>query len=382
VVALLDESIEERCDENLVIFDIMGADLIEACDSRESSDDECGSSRGVGGDTRRAWSLDAFGRELENMDHGAIRLVAVVSIIVAAVCLQPFESWSQEAATQPPADPGITADSRFEGYVFRDKDGRPLPFQTDEAIEHFLATAELVSVTRIPVGVTDPRKLLLESEGLRVNAVFKDIDDQQTKVRDGDKFYLQWRDWFGYDIAAYRLDRLLDLDRVPPVVARTVQNRPGSVQIWLQGVITDTIRRDEGYKPPDIGRYNQQKDIMHVFDNLVANRDSNLGNTLIDGNWRLWFIDCSRCFGSSPDLLYPDSITHCERDLFESLKALDPIEAESKLSPYLTGPEFKALFIRRDKIVHRIQELVDEYGEMAILFDVRPRTETAPWVKD
>lgn len=283
---------------------------------------------------------------------------------------------------QSDGEPAPSSEHRFEGYLFRDADGRPLPFQDDQAIEDYLAASTLVSMKKIPVGVSDPRKLLLAGDGLRVNAVFKDIDIKETKVRDGRKFYLEWRDWFGYDIAAYRIDRLLGLNRVPPVIQRKIKKRSGSVQIWLQGVITDTVRRNEGFKPPNIGRFNQQKDIMNVFDNLVANRDSNLGNRLIDANWRLWFIDCSRCFGNSSDLLNPESITHCERSLFDSLKALQRSDVEEQVSSYLTGPEIKALFARRDKIVDHIQRLIDEWGEIHILFDTIPPSETAPWATD
>jgi len=273
-------------------------------------------------------------------------------------------------------------DQRFDGYVFLDAEGRPLPLQSDEEIEEFLAAAEFVSTTKIPVGVSDPRKLVLAKDGLRVNAIFKDIDREEKKIRDGSKFYLSWRDWYGYDIAAYRLDRLLALDRVPPVIERTIQRQKGSVQIWLKGVVTDTVRREEGRKPPSIGRYNQQKEIMEVFDNLVANRDSNLGNTLIDANWRLWFIDCSRCFGSSPNLLNPDVISHCERGLWNTIRALDRSEVSDQLSRYLSEKEIDALFARRDKIVDRLQALIDEFGEMHVLFDTIEPVAAAPQADD
>ncbi len=311
-----------------------------------------------------------------------VRGVLVIAIATAIVCSQPAPAFGQN----PPEAAQAVPDGRFEGYLFRDADGRPLPFQTDEAIEHYLATAEVASMTKIPVGVSDPKKLLLAGEGLRINAVFKDIDQKEQKVRDTTagktKFYLNWRDWYGYDIAAYRLDRLLELNRVPPVIERKIKRTTGSVQIWLQGVITDTMRRDKGYAPPNIGRFNQQKEIMHVFDNLVANRDSNLGNTLIDANWRLWFIDCSRCFGSSKDLLYPEAITHCERNLFEALKALDQAEVKERLSPFLSDLEIEALFVRRDKIVEHIQKLIDEWDEIHILFDTIAADEIAPWAHD
>ena len=155
----------------------------------------------------------------------------------------------------------VTAASRDEAFTHASEASiyRPLPFQTDEAIERFLAEAVVVSTSKIPVGVSDPRKLLLARDGLHVNAIFKDIDREEKRVRDGSKFYLSWHDWYGYDVAAYRLDRLLGLDRVPPVVERKIQRNPGSVQIWLEGVVTDTVRREEGHKPPSIGRFNQQK---------------------------------------------------------------------------------------------------------------------------
>jgi hypothetical protein len=308
------------------------------------------------------------------------------AVVAAFVCSNSTPAFSQSPADGPAAAVDSPAGGRFEGYTFRDASGQPLPFQTDEAIEAFLATAEVASMSKIPVGVTDPKKLLLEGEGLQVNAVFKDINREERNIRDTpggkSKFYLHWRDWYGYDIAAYRLDRLLHLNRVPPVVERTIKRDTGSVQIWLQGVITDTKRRDEGYDPPNIGRYYQQKDIMHIFDNLVANRDSNLGNTLIDSNWRLWFIDCSRCFGDLTDLLYPDAITHCERGLFEGLKSLNEADLKEQLSPYLSDVEIKALLVRRDKIVARIEALFDQWDEVTILFDTIPADEVAPWAHD
>lgn len=305
-----------------------------------------------------------------------------ISCVGCAIICVALPLFCHTAPDLPEATASVEPNERFEGYLFLDADGQPLPFQTDEEIEQYLATASLVSKTKIPVGVTDPMKFLLGKDGLRVNAVFKDINREESKVRERSMLYLTWRDWYGYDIAAYRLDRLLGLNRVPPVIERAIERHKGSVQIWLEGVITDTMRRDKDYKPPSIGRYNQQKEIMNVFDNLVANRDSNLGNTLIDENWRLWFIDCSRCFGGSPDLLYPQSINQCERGLWDALRALDRSEVTESLSEYLSSREIDAIFIRRDKIVERIQALIDEYGEIHVVFDTIENNETAVWANE
>jgi hypothetical protein len=284
------------------------------------------------------------------------------------------------AETTPAAGGG-----RFEGYLFLDADGRPLPFQSDKEIEKHLRTAEVVSVTKIPVGVSRPKRVLLESDAHRFNAAFKHIEETKKMVRDPTatgraKLYLTWRDSYVYDVAVYRVDRLLGLDRVPPIVLRKIKGNDGSLQIWLEGTITENDRREGAFKPPEIARFNQQRSTMRLIDNLVANRDSNLGNTLIDGKWRLWYIDCSRCFGTSPDLLYPEMVTHCDRRVWRDLKEMDRSSADEALSPYLSGAEIDALFVRRDKLVDLLQARIDEWGEELVLFDQRPPTETAPWV--
>ena len=312
--------------------------------------------------------------------------------VVAAVFLAATGPAISAGAQDSPEETGATrqgeqtASGRFDGYLFLDADGHPIPFQSDEAIEEFLRTAEVVSKEKIPVGISDPRKLLLAGSSTRLHAVFKDINLEERNIRDKtagkSKMYLNWRDWFGYDIAAYHVDRMLGNDRVPPIVGRKIKRTEGSVQIWLEGVITEKERRDKGFDPPSIGRFNQQKQIMHLFDNLVGNRDSNLGNALIDRNWRLWFIDCTRCFGTSEDLLYSHAITSCERRLWKVLRDLDQTEVTQLLAPYLSKAEIRALMVRRDKLVEHIQALIDEWGETHILFDLSPPTEIAPWGTD
>jgi len=273
--------------------------------------------------------------------------------------------------------------AEFEGYLFRDVDGKPLPIQSDEAIEELLKSGEIISMKNIPVGITRPRKLELAYDGRRVHAAFKNIDHTEHKKRDrgpgGTSIYLEWRDWYGYDIAAYRLDRLLGLYRVPPTVERREGRDSGAVSVWLEGTLPERVRQGKEIRPPEYARFNHQKQILRLFDNLIANRDSNLGNILIDGNWRLWFIDFSRSFGTSEELIYPEEVTHCDRQVLQALRDLDREAVVEHLDEFLTVFEIDALMARRDRLVEHIDGLIAERGEELVLFNNRPPTERAPW---
>jgi hypothetical protein len=320
------------------------------------------------------------------------QMLVLLAAACAAIVEIPLVSGGEERQA-PPQVEVVNADSvstgvRFEGYLFLDTEGQPLPFQTDAEIEAFLAEAEIIETSSVPTGVTLPRKLTLRGDDFGACALFKDVDIFRHKVTEiingRNRFSLDWHDSYRYDIAAYELDRLLGLDRVPPVVPRNINHNSGAISIWLAKTVNEFDRsRKLKVEPPDQGRWNQQRLLMQVFDNLVANRDSNLGNVLIDPNWRLWFIDCSRCFGITKSIYYPlKKITRCERGIWLGLKNLDETEVRKRLAPYLSLAEMDALLVRHEKMVKYFQELIDERGEAAVLYDVDPPSEKAPWAVD
>ncbi len=108
--------------------------------------------------------------------------------------------------------------------VWLDPHGQPLPFQSNEEIEEFLRTAEILSQRRLGEGINNPFKVLLEKDGVQMNAVFRDIHEEspEKKLADGTTKYF-FRDDTDFDCAAYELAKLLGMDTVPPGVERRIR---------------------------------------------------------------------------------------------------------------------------------------------------------------
>lgn len=253
--------------------------------------------------------------------------------------------------------------------VWLGPDGEPLPLQTHDEILDFLSTAEVVDMNDIPEGITRPQKVLLEKDGIRMHAVFRNIDLEIKGERISDRFWTVFWDEDQFEVAAYRLARMLGMDNVPPAVPRTIGRSEGSLQIWLEGVMTERSRREEGLQSPLPRAWFLQNRLMYVFDNLIFNADRNLGNMLIDADWKFWLIDHTRAFQDTGDLRSPEEVTHVERVFWERLQALDEQQVSDQLGELIDDSALRSLMIRRERLVRHIEELIAERGEEVVLFD-------------
>ena len=266
--------------------------------------------------------------------------------------------------------PAVIADDRETATVWIGPDGQALPFETHEEAVEFLATAEVESSQPVGAGSTRPLKLELRRDGVRAHALFKDVDGVEPDVSRGRIRLLYMKDSDLFEVAAYELDRLLGLDRVPPTTRRRIHGRDGAVQLWIESTITNSERLARGLKPPDAAQFAQQISVLELFDALIGNLDRNRGDLLIDGDWRIWFIDHSRAFTTlrRPEGL--DEIHRCERDLWRALRELDEEVIRGRLEPFLTGDELNALLERRRILVERLESLIEQRGEDVVLFDL------------
>jgi hypothetical protein len=108
-------------------------------------------------------------------------------------------------------------------------------------------------------------------------------------------------DSWKYEIAAYRMDRILGLNMVPPTVERRFKEERGSLQLWVDSQMSLKKKEDDRIKTPSYKVYpwNLATYLERAFDNLIGNEDRHMNNILITKDWGLYLIDHSRSYRTS-----------------------------------------------------------------------------------
>jgi hypothetical protein len=183
---------------------------------------------------------------------------------------------------------------------------------------------------------------------------------------------LDFRDSFRNNIAAYRLARMLGLGMVPVTVERRIDIHETAFTWWVDNVLMDERKRyQEKIKAPDADAWNHQIFVVRVFDQLIYNVDRNLGNLLIDRDWRVWMIDHTRGFKVFKDLKTPKNLgDHCERKLLAAMRQLDATTLKAQMKDLLSPPQIEGLLGRRDKIVAYYDAKIKALGEENVLYDL------------
>ena len=186
------------------------------------------------------------------------------------------------------------------------------------------------------------------------------------------------------NVAAYALDKILDINFVAPAVVRMVNGVPAVVIWWLDGVVMDELsRRKSKTEPPDLDAWSKQVQTARVFDELIANayRDVNpelylstvWDNLLITKDWNIWLIDHSRTFQTRRSLDHAESLMRSDRGLLKKLRGLNLEGLKTGLAKYLTIEQIEALDSRRQLLVKHYDQEIARRGESAVLYDLPPR---------
>jgi hypothetical protein len=144
---------------------------------------------------------------------------------------------------------------------------------------------------------------------------------------------------------------------VPVSVSRRWRSQEAAYTWWLDDVMMDEgDRLKKKTQPPNSAAWNQQMQLVRLFDQLIANVDRNMGNLVITRDWRLWAIDHTRAFRTHDTLPTPKNVTRADRAVVERMKTLDR-NAMRTTEKYLSSFEIDALLKRRDAILQRLEML-------------------------
>lgn len=245
-----------------------------------------------------------------------------------------------------------------------------------EKWEEFLKTAEIVSQDQ-PFekreAVTEPWVLSLEKDGVKNDAIWKDVEGRQKG------FFENWR----WEIAAYRLDKHLGLNMVPPTVERRFKGNRGSCQLWVESMMSLKKKFEDKIKTPSykVFYWNREFYKQRAFDNLIANEDRHQNQYLITEDWRMILIDHSRSFRTAKKftkkLIYDEKykegptfiMKELPRGLYEKIKSLNVEVIKGVVGEYLTDKEIEAMLVRKDLIVKWVEDRIKKLGEDKVLYD-------------
>ncbi len=222
----------------------------------------------------------------------------------------------------------------------------------DDALERWLEQAEVVGVEDLDTGITKPHRVTLRKDGVELRAVFKTVSTADYATRDRASA-INSSDRFEHELAAYELDRLLDLDMIPVTVKRTIKNRRGVVQFWIDDSINVRKMLEQKKQPSGWCDVGPQYNLMSVFDVLIHNSDRTQENALFTQDWMLVLIDHSlafRTYPKSPRLLYLGEV-RVPPVFAERLRTLNREVLQEALGPYLHARQIDAILKRRDLLL-------------------------------
>jgi hypothetical protein len=244
----------------------------------------------------------------------------------------------------------------------------------DADVEKFLREAKILGTKGTKKGVTGSLRATMSDGTLTHDAQIQTIEESKREFRTNTGIEFDFRDSWTFNIAAYKIDRLIGLNMVPVSVTRTHRSTPAAFTWWVDDYLMDEQDRTKNkVEAPDRGYYSRQRAMMHVFDELIGNVDRNMGNILYLKDWRLVLIDHTRAFRKYSTLKVPAQVTRCDRQVYEAMKKLDRETLKRDVGKQLDDGQIKSLLARRDAIVKKLDSLAP-----SSLFDrVAPAITTA-----
>jgi hypothetical protein len=206
--------------------------------------------------------------------------------------------------------------------------------------EEYIRATPFARTTPLAIGVTKSQRAFFAPGGLVESVAWKEL---RPGMRNG--FFESYKS----EIAAYELDKLLQLDMVPPKVERKEGNDVGVAIMWVtQTKSFKDLGGSPRVPPAQMAAWNIQLTRAKMFHNLIGDIDPNLGNWLVDPAWNLILIDHSRALTSTKNLVH--KMQGLDPALWEKMMAFTDASLTASLGQWLGKNEINALLERRAKM--------------------------------
>jgi len=251
--------------------------------------------------------------------------------------------------------------------------GADEPNFTEEQKIDFLQHAKVIDSKPEKKGKSNASHLTLSDGKVTYDASFQPIDEKKTQgPGPGGGVELNFRDYWGYDIAGYHIAKLLGMDDMVPVYTERKWNGTmGAISFRVSDVQfdeADRYSRKIAVPASVLDGWNKQMYKVRVLTQLFYDVDANLTNVLITKDWKIRRIDFTRAFRLQHDLKNAKDLVQCDRQVLAKLRQLSYDQVFDATKPYLTKEEVKAVIARRDKMVAYFDKLVAQKGESEVLY--------------
>ena len=256
--------------------------------------------------------------------------------------------------------------SDYVHYLGKGKRSLPTPESTslsqklsgmsDAELEDFMRTAPVTNIEDIGTGITKPKRVTQERDGISNDAVFK-YEDTHPGMESRSKYVSRRNndsDRYQYDVAAYKLDRMLNWQMVPTAVIAEVDGAEGALSDWVEKAINERDRLEKDLPFEGHCKQWEQYRLRFVFDILIYNEDRNLTNILwTKDDFMMKFIDHSLAFRTTEKR--PKQYKKVDLEVSDLLRkrllSLNEDDLKAELLPYLHPQQIEAILARRDLII-------------------------------
>ncbi|MBI3666135.1 MAG: hypothetical protein HY236_07900, partial [Acidobacteria bacterium] len=117
-------------------------------------------------------------------------------------------------------------------------------------MEEFLRSAKIGPLRNVPKGVTNPKRATLTDGKITHDAGIQTINETKAQFTGSRGTEMNFKDTYKFNIAAYELAKMLELNMLPPYVERKVGGEAASLTWYVDDAMLEVDRYKNKIQPP------------------------------------------------------------------------------------------------------------------------------------